>query len=141
MCCTTTGTFERKTLAADFSLYLHRPTATDPSLAQPVFKPLETHATVFAVPGALELHVPVAPAVFLHLRAVADDDLGARQIEAGEGLDIGRTGGHDAPPKDSDSAQNEPSLAKPGILPQASLPRSGEGKIIPLSDDPGQAGP
>jgi len=25
--------FERKTLAADFSLYLHRPTATDPSLA------------------------------------------------------------------------------------------------------------
>lgn len=27
--------------------------ATDPSLAQPVFKPVETHATVYAVPGAL----------------------------------------------------------------------------------------
>ncbi len=27
--------FERKTLAEDFSLYLHRPTATDPSLAPP----------------------------------------------------------------------------------------------------------
>jgi phytoene desaturase len=27
--------FERKVLAADFSLYLHRPTATDPSLAPP----------------------------------------------------------------------------------------------------------
>jgi phytoene desaturase len=27
--------FQRKTLAADFSLYLHRPTATDPSLAPP----------------------------------------------------------------------------------------------------------
>ena len=27
--------FERKLLADDFSLYLHRPTATDPSLAPP----------------------------------------------------------------------------------------------------------
>ena len=27
--------FERKVLATDFSLYLHRPTATDPSLAPP----------------------------------------------------------------------------------------------------------
>ena len=39
--------FERKVLAPDFSLYLHRPTATDPSLA-----PAGLRRLLRAVPGA-----------------------------------------------------------------------------------------
>jgi phytoene desaturase len=59
--------FDRKILASDFSLYLHRPTATDPSLAPPGCDAFYVLSPVPHLGGGLDWHEQAEP----YRRAVA----------------------------------------------------------------------
>jgi phytoene desaturase len=60
--------FGRKVLAKDFSLYLHRPTATDPSLAPPGCDAFYVLSPVPNLEGATDWHTAAEP----YRRAIAD---------------------------------------------------------------------
>ena len=70
--------FERKILAADFSLYLHRPTATDPSLAPPGCDAFYVLSPVPHLGGSADWTSAAEPyrrAICAHLSAVILPDL------------------------------------------------------------------
>ena len=64
--------FQRKVLAEDFSLYLHRPTATDPSLAPPGCDAFYVLSPVPNLEGATDWHTAAEP-----YRKTIADHLGA----------------------------------------------------------------
>lgn len=72
--------FKRKILADDFSLYLHRPTATDPSLAPSGCDTFYVLSPVPHLDGAIDWHTqgePYRRAIAEHLEATMLPDLGA----------------------------------------------------------------
>lgn len=72
--------FKRKILADDFSLYLHRPTATDPSLAPSGCDTFYVLSPVPHLDGAIDWHTQAEPyrrAIAEHLEATMLPDLGA----------------------------------------------------------------
>ncbi len=70
--------FERKVLAEDFSLYLHRPTATDPSLAPPGCDAFYVLSPVPHLQGATDWRIAAEPyrqAILRHLSATVLPEL------------------------------------------------------------------
>ena len=70
--------FQRKVLADDFSLYLHRPTATDPSLAPPGCDAFYVLSPVPNLAGATDWRTAAEPyrqAIAAHLSATVLPDL------------------------------------------------------------------
>ncbi|MBS0579125.1 MAG: phytoene desaturase [Proteobacteria bacterium] len=73
--------FERKVLPQDFSLYLHRPTATDPSLAPPGCDAFYVLSPVANLQGGTDWRQAAEPyrrAIQAHLEATLLPDLGAQ---------------------------------------------------------------
>ncbi len=75
--------FQRKVLAEDFSLYLHRPTATDPSLAPPGCDAFYVLSPVPNLEGATDWRTAAEPyrqAIERHLSATLLPDLGRHVV-------------------------------------------------------------
>lgn len=78
-----TDIFERQVLPSDFSLYLHRPTATDPSLAPPGCDTFYVLSPVANLRGGVDWHSAAEPyrrAIAAHLESTLLPDLGAQVI-------------------------------------------------------------
>ena len=77
--------FKRKVLAADFSLYLHRPTATDPSLAPPGCDAFYVLSPVPNLGGGTDWRTAAEPyrqAIAAHLSATVLPDLPSHVVSS-----------------------------------------------------------
>ena len=78
-----TDIFERQVLPSDFSLYLHRPTATDPSLAPPGCDTFYVLSPVANLRSGVDWHSASEPyrrTIAAHLESTLLPDLGAQVI-------------------------------------------------------------